>query len=516
MSICNLPKVLAIYLPQFHETEDNNKWWGKGFTDWESVKSAEKYFPAHEAPWVPFNQNYYDLSEHDTMLWQAELAKEYGIDGFCFYHYYFKDGKKELEIPAENLLKWKDIDMPFCFNWASESWVRSWSRIDGNVWSEKYERDVFENTTSELVVQDYGDENAWIEHFMYLLPFFKDARYIKVDNKPVFIFYRPNDIRQLEQMISVWKKLAKKSGLDGLYLIGVNMNTADSGLDAAMIYEPRNAINILNSDNKAKVVEKVRCYDYCDMWEAILKSKPFIGCKTYFTGVTGYDDTPRRGRSGECVLNKNPKKFEMGVEALLEKSMQYGNELVFINAWNEWGEGMYLEPDEKNIYQYLEAFRNAKKKADEKSSSIKRYHVEGHSNEEMKKLRYDVKKYKYFVGLLDKWLELVRNKEINLKLYLHNRGITSVAIYGMAVIGKQLYLQLQHDGVPVDYGIDRYVGQVGGLQIIRPEDAYAQVDGIIVTTYESEEIVKLLKSKSNAQILILGNMIEELSGGSSI
>ena len=158
-----MPKIITIYLPQFYETEDNNKWWGKGFTDWISVKNSKKYFEGHDAPWKPLNNNYYDLSTHETMKMQAELAKKYGVDGFCFYHYYFENGKKELELPAENLLRWKDIDMPFCFNWASESWIRSWSHISGNVWSEKYEKedDDCNRSSGVLVNQNYGNEYDW-------------------------------------------------------------------------------------------------------------------------------------------------------------------------------------------------------------------------------------------------------------------------------------------------------------------------------------------------------------------
>lgn len=122
-------RVIAMYLPQFHRVKENDIWWGEGFTEWTSVRSAERLFPGHEQPHVPLHGNYYDLLQPETMRWQAELMKRFGVDGMCFYHYYFKDGRKILEKPAENLLQWKDIDMPFCFSWANESWVRSWSRL---------------------------------------------------------------------------------------------------------------------------------------------------------------------------------------------------------------------------------------------------------------------------------------------------------------------------------------------------------------------------------------------------
>ncbi len=267
-----IPKILAIYLPQFYENEDNNRWWGKGFTDWESVKTAEAYFPGHEEPRVPLGGDYYDLSRKETMMAQAQMAETYGIDGFCFYHYYFKDGKKELELPAENLLRWKDIPMPFCFNWASEPWIRSWSRISGNVWAERYETDDAEVKAGILAEQDYGTYEDWVRHFQYLLPFFKDERYIRVDRKPVFLFYSPEDIHPLQEMTRCWRELAVKAGLPGLYLIGARLNAPNDCLDAAVVYEPRKSINDLNALGKAVIKNGVRCFGYEDIWKNILDS----------------------------------------------------------------------------------------------------------------------------------------------------------------------------------------------------------------------------------------------------
>lgn len=504
-----LPMILAVYLPQFHETEDNNQWWGKGFTDWESVRNAEAYFPGHKAPWIPYGANYYNLNSYETMQWQAELAKKYGIDGFCFYHYYFKDGKKELETPAENLLRWPDIDMPFCFNWASESWIRSWSRLTGNVWSEKYEIcSSYGEKNGVLVLQDYGKEDAWKAHFHYLLPFFKDRRYIKIDNKPVFIFYRPNEIKPLEPMIQLWREMAQESGLDGLYLIGVNVNVSCSQLDASMIYEPRNAINRLNGNNRAKMAGQVRCFDYKEIWDEVLGVSSYAGCKTYFMGVTGYDDTPRRGRCGECMVNNTPEIFEEGIKNLLVKSVQQRNELVFINAWNEWGEGMYLEPDETNGFKYLEAVKNAKKEIKRTIRGIGTAVTSNKENDEIKRLLYENKKYVAFIEMLDKWLSLERDRKLSFSKYFEQMSINTVAIYGMARMGKQLYAQLNSEKIKVCFGIDRYVGQHGSMKIIRPEEDYPDVGAIIITTYDLDEIVKLISSKSAAVIITLGEILE--------
>ncbi len=508
-----IPKVLAIYLPQFYETEDNNLWWGKGFTDWESVKRAETCFTGHMAPWKPLNDNYYDLSKVKTLKWQAELALRNGIDGFSFYHYYFKNGKKELEKPAEILLNHPEIEMPFCFNWASESWIRSWSKISGNVWSEKFENAGIKENSGILVEQDYGDEKDWTEHFNYLLPFFKDRRYIRIDNKPIFIFYRPGDIKCIDKMVRVWRRLAVDAALDGLYFIGVNTNASFMNLDASLVYEPRNAINKMNEQMLAKNIEGVRCFEYSDAWDYALQTQPYRGAKTFFTGISGYDDTPRRGKSGECLINNTPMLFQKYFEKLLVKSIQYGNELVFINAWNEWGEGMYLEPDEKHAYEYLNAIYKAKENVKSVEICCSDVINDDVSNDEEKRaLLYDVEKYKTFLELFDKWLYLKRENKFNITEYLKRNNIELVAIYGLGIMGKQLYNELLCENIQVAYGIDRYVGQYGdGLSIKRPEDdKWGDVDAIIVTTYEEDKVYDFVKGKTDATVLRLSEIIEYL------
>lgn len=502
-----MPKVLAIYLPQFHETDHNNQWWGDGFTDWESVKSAESCFEGHDVPWEPYRDNYYDLSKRETIEWQANLAKKYGVDGFCFYHYYFENGQMELEKPAENLLKWKDINIPFCFNWASESWIRSWSRLDGNVWSEKYEGGVRDDSNGILVKQDYGTEEEWKAHFEYLLPFFKDSRYIRIGGKPVFIFYRPNEIKPLNKMVALWRGLANENGLEGLYLIGVSANI-DLDLDASLMYEPRASINKLNAEEMVLINNGVRCYEYKDIWETCLARVPSNSLKTYYSGVIGYDDTPRRGNQGECLVNKSPKIFQQGLTELLEKSVRTGNELVFLNAWNEWGEGMYLEPDSKSEFEYLEALKTAKETVLANIDNIQMEKKQIEIQPDHSDLVRDIRKYKSFIDILDKWLYAERQNSINLKKYFQEKGIESIAIYGMAMMGKQLYQQLDKEGIIPAYGIDQYVGQYGkDFKIYRPEDTLPDVDMIIVTTFDNEKIIAKLHQKVDAEIITLEELI---------
>lgn len=502
-----LPGVIAIYLPQFHRTIDNDRWWGDGFTDWETVRTAKPCFDNHIQPRIPLGNEYYDLLKKETMQRQVELANKSGIDGFCFYHYYFANGKMELETPAENFLKWKEIEFPFCFNWASEPWIRSWSRIPGNVWAEKYDSVGENHHSGVLIAQDYGDEKDWERHFYYLLPFFKDERYMKMDRKPLFVFYSPDDIRCLRPMTVLWRQLAEKEGLEGLYLIGARMNGYNDCLDAALVYEPRHAINALNCSEKVYVKNGVRCYEYKDIWEACLSADGIRGMKTYFSGVVDYDDTPRRGYSGECFLNVTPKGFEDGLVRLLFKSMMNNNEYVFINAWNEWGEGMYLEPDKENESEMLNAIKNAKERII--SDNCAEFTMETNSFKGgAVDMGGDGRKFKELFEIVDRWLFLEQDDKVNLRKFLSNKGYASFAIYGMSSIGKHLLLQARKEGIEPEFGIDRYVGQFGDdFKIYRPEERFPNVDCIIVTAYDYEFIKKKIEKRVTCDIAYIGDVI---------
>lgn len=159
-------KIIAMYLPQFHTVKENNEWWGEGFTDWVSARNAIKLFENHYQPHIPFNEYYYDLLQKETMLWQANLMKQYGIDGACMYHYWFKDGRQILEKPAENLLRWQDVDMPYCFCWANETWARSWTKMENvNVWTDLCEDKKGKQENAILLEQKYGEEKEWEKSF---------------------------------------------------------------------------------------------------------------------------------------------------------------------------------------------------------------------------------------------------------------------------------------------------------------------------------------------------------------
>jgi len=211
-------RIIAFYLPQYHEIPENNEWWGDGFTDWVNVKKAKPLFSGHIQPKKPHADiGYYNLLDIETIVKQTEIAKNYGINGFCFYHYWFK-GKKLLEKPFENVLKLKKPDFPFCLCWANEPWARTWDGRDYDV----------------LQKQAYGDEKEWREHFQYILPALRDERAIKIDGKPIFLIYRIEHMdRHANEMISLWRKEAKKEGLRDLYIISMlNNKFTDSKIRA--------------------------------------------------------------------------------------------------------------------------------------------------------------------------------------------------------------------------------------------------------------------------------------------
>ena len=353
------PKIIAFYLPQFHEIPENNRWWGQGFTEWTSVKMAKPLFAEHNQPREPLNNYYYNLLEKKTMEKQAKLAKKFGVHGFCYYHYWFK-GKKLLEKPLELMLKNKKINIPFCFSWANESWSRTW-------YSQKRE---------VLIRQDYGGKNDWEKHFNYLLKFFKDSRYIKINNKPMLLIYKPSQIKELDSLIRYWNSLAIKEGFDGVHIIEtltLSQKKPVSKLsEGATFYEPGYTIyqgsqyNRLKIKLKSRINKKLKSkyflnrIDYDCVYDLILKRNlNNFKKKIYLGSFVDYDDAPRRDYRGLIFDNVTPKKFKEYLKKLLVKAYNNRSEYIFLTAWNEWAEGAYLEPDEKNKYDFLNAIKES-------------------------------------------------------------------------------------------------------------------------------------------------------------
>ncbi len=348
-------KIIAYYLPQFHEIKENNLWWGKGFTEWRNVKNGKKLFRRHNQPLKPLNGNYYNLLDKKTVEWQTKLGNEYGIYGFCYYHYWFKR-KKILEKPAENLLKWKEIKQNFCFCWANHSWKKTWNGLN-----------------ELLIKQEYGLEEDWQEHFNYLKDFFSDERYIKIDDRPVFLIYQSEDILKFNEMINFFDKECKKIGYSGIYIIESknnlkNLNLSSFKSSAMVLREPsccltkRSILQKVTQKLKNNFSKNYLYFVQKYKYEKFIKksidiSNKFLNEKTYPGIFTGWDNTSRHGRRGYVIEENTPELFK---EYLLEqkKIMTEKNvEYIFLNAWNEWAEGMYLEPDEKFKYSYLEAIK---------------------------------------------------------------------------------------------------------------------------------------------------------------
>lgn len=371
-------KIFAAYLPQYHETEDNNKFWGKGYTDWTAVKNAKPQFDNHKQPRIPLNNEYYDLSDIEVIRKQAQIAKKYGISGFNIYHYWFKNGKQELEKPAELLLSHPEIDIEYFFTWDSGSWKRTWSNVSGNDWAPTFDSVRNNNEPAILVEGGYEDIVAWKKHFQYLLRFFIDPRYLKIDNKPVLLFMDTGNQDILKQMEKCWNELAREKGFSGMYLASRRRLFLDkSPFNRSFLYQPE-----FSAWGKRRAIETrltkyfginfktslpVRyMYDYSRVWTRILKEESkhkkgvIPGC------FVSYDDTPRRGEKAMVVTGASPNKFFEYFCKFYYMVCKNNRDFMLITAWNEWGEGAYLEPDEEYKEGYLEAVSKAVKDVNEK------------------------------------------------------------------------------------------------------------------------------------------------------
>lgn len=365
-----VPKIIAMYLPQYHEIPENDEFWGKGFTDWVTVKNARSLYKGHNQPRVPLNDNYYDLSLKENVVWQAKLAKDYGIDGFGIYHYWFNNEKNILTRPAEIILDDKDIDMDFFFAWDNANWKRSWSNVAGNDWAPAMDKKPKKGEPIVLIPYLLGEERDWENHYSWLKPYFQDNRYIKKDNKPIFIIFNYDE--QIGSMCNHWDKLARQDGFDGMYFIlryGEQYNIPAK--EHIFKYEP-----LFSGWNKippiyVRAINKLRRllgikygprkFNYDEVWKAILESTRNEQRCDFFSGAfVAYDDTPRRGLRGTVVTGSTPEKFKNYLSELINICRQQDKDYIFLTAWNEWGEGAYLEPDTKGKYEYIEMIKQLK------------------------------------------------------------------------------------------------------------------------------------------------------------
>ena len=494
-------KILALYLPQFHRVQENDEWWGEGFTEWTSVKKAIPLFEGHRQPKIPLGGMYYDLLEYDTMQNQEKLMKKYGIDGICIYHYWFDNGRKILEKPAENLLKWKELDIPYCFAWANETWARTWSNlIDVNSWTTISEQKKDVEGTGVLLEQRYGEKDAWKIHFDYLLDFFMDKRYIRVDNKPVVVFYKTKDIYCFENMVEYWNELAVANGLEGIYVIGNDVKKSQlASVDEMFISEPGDAMKKCIPYKK----NGVACYDYDDVWNVILNSSfenASIGA------FVNYDDTPRKGIKGSVIEGGNPEKFMYYLRKIIHKNCYHNHNIMFINAWNEWGEGMYLEPDEHTKYEYL----NSVKKCVGEDFCISSDELENKTLSQLIQYNFEegYEKEKELRIILDTWMSLREKGKYIVDIYdtIRNKRI---AIYGYGILGRHLIDDLSKSGIKPEFVIDRDLNKSCAFDIISPDDEWPIVDIIIVSaTYDYGYIYHRIREKEyTCEVVSLGHIL---------
>lgn len=361
-------KIIAMYLPQFHCILENDEFWGKGFTDWVTVKKAKPLYNGHCQPKIPFNENYYDLSIKENVAWQAKLAKEYGIYGFGIYHYWFNNEKNLLTKPAEIILDNKEININYFFVWDNGNWIRSWSNVCGNAWSPVADSNVKEHKGSSILIPYIlGCESDWKNHYEALRSHFSDKRYIKKNNKPVFVIFQYS--AEIIEMCSYWDYLAKNDGYNGMYFIfRYNKNVGLNKNYWVFNYEP-----IYHGWTDHSIFERIktklhkifirhsglRVLDYDAIWNNILKDAKASNGNIYHGAFVSYDDTPRRGCKGTLVKGSTPEKFRCYLSMLVKISNLQNKDFIFLTAWNEWGEGAYLEPDEMTKDEYLKALLKA-------------------------------------------------------------------------------------------------------------------------------------------------------------
>ena len=353
-------RVIAFYLPQYHPTSDNDKWWGKGFTEWTNVGKAKPLFRGHYQPKVPADLGYYDLRLPEVREAQAQLALEAGIEGFCYYHYWFGNGKQELELPFNEVLRLGRPNFPFCLCWANESWHSKFWKIDGSIHKKC------------LIEQKYETKDGHIKHFNTLLPAFKDKRYIYVDDKPLFMIYKPFDFEDVSKFIALWNLLAKENGLKGLHFVAhlfhnIYQTTVDKlhlmGFDSVNTMglhigfgAKRSLINRLWGRIEMAINGIPRAKEYKNTYPYFL-SDVDKSEDVYPTIIPNWDHTPRSGSAGTVLLNSTPELFKKHIREVMNMISQKENQIVFLKSWNEWGEGNYMEPDLKYGHGYIDALR---------------------------------------------------------------------------------------------------------------------------------------------------------------
>lgn len=347
----NNPKLIAFYLTQFHPTPENDLWWGKGFTEWTNVTKATPQFEGHHQPHLPTDFGFYDLRVRETRHDQIKVAKEYGIDGFC-YHYYWFSGQRILNKPLDDMLVDTESDMPFCLSWANENWTRRWDAAEHEV----------------LIAQQYLPDDD-INFIKSIVPFFQDERYIRVNGKPFLIVYRPQHLPDARKTLGIWREHCRSIGLGDIHVCAAlthgNENYEKFGFDSGVEFPPHNlAPSNINEHISFHTSFKGNVFQYATIAQFYLnKTYDLENSNVFKTVFPSWDNTARTKERALVVLNGVPDNYEFWLSSTIDLAARSKNKdpLVFINAWNEWAEGCHLEPDRSFGYGFLQATLNAKR-----------------------------------------------------------------------------------------------------------------------------------------------------------
>jgi len=351
-------RLLAHYLPQYHPIRENDEWWGPGFTEWVTTAEARPLFKGHYQPRIPGELGFYDLRLAETREAQARLAADHGIQGFCYWHYWLGNGRRMLELPFDQVLTTGKPDFPFCLGWANHDW-----------------KGVFFGAQKKMLAkQEYPGADDYRQHFDYVLKAFRDKRYVRVNEKPLFMIYRPSALPDAKEFISLWRTLAKEAGLPGIYFVGEE--TADEsgtrekyGLDAISYTRHRHIEQMQMRKSLVKrAVRKVfgvnirlKAYDYREASKHFLKDGPLASGEIPSI-VPGWDTTARLGRDATILTGATPELFRQHVRQVVTKCREakrpVQEDIVFLKSWNEWAEGNYVEPDRKYGRGFLEVLRD--------------------------------------------------------------------------------------------------------------------------------------------------------------
>lgn len=353
-------RVLAMYLPQYHPIPENDVAWGKGFTEWTNVVQARPLYRGHYQPKIPADLGFYDLRLPEVREAQAEMARDAGIEGFMYWHYWFGNYRMLLQRPFEEVLASGKPDYPFCLGWANHSWMtKTWKK------GSSFQKNPM------IMEQLYPGVEDYKAHFNYCLPAFKDSRYVKVNGEPIFLVFAPMDIPDVKLFTSTWHNLAKESGLKGIHLVGLRYgkysvdDIMEMGFDAVNNRDMQRAQEILDGYRFiSKIKSKLRRfgfparYDYRKMTKILLTEddqRPNV----YPTVLTGYDRTARAGADTVIYDHYNPESFRIHIQSTLKAIEEKDNEhrIILLKSWNEWGEGNYIEPDMKYGHAFLDVLK---------------------------------------------------------------------------------------------------------------------------------------------------------------